>query len=226
MYLESREETTNSTAVPRLPYIWAPTGEWDGHDGKWSTFRINTGDTKGTGEGQDFRVLISISSSITQVPVQAPWCGDADCAKKRGIELYNAQQPLGLVADASTGWNEQGLYTWPMPEYWSGSGNLSGTLGTINVGLGLTSKNSPVQPDQLVFQSANEDLFMGAFGLGYNSISIGSSPKNSWLTSMNKSGELVPSASYGYAAGASYSEFTSRFHRTSSYEHFGVSCAL
>ncbi|KAF2659725.1 acid protease [Lophiostoma macrostomum CBS 122681] len=204
MYLESRDATANATELPHPPYAFAPSGSWDGNDGLWSTFMINTGDAKGSGDGQNFRVLISTSSSITQVPAEAPWCRDAECAKKRGIELDGAQQPLGLNTDVSTtGWSEQGLFALPLPDYWSG-GNLNGSWGTMPVGLGTTSRSSWVQPDQLVVTNANADLFMGAFGLGYNAISTGSSPQKPWLTNMNESGALIPSASYGYGAGASY----------------------
>ncbi|GME48814.1 acid protease [Neofusicoccum parvum] len=51
--------STNSTPIPS-PYIATPTQQWDGNDGKWSSFCISVGEP---GLGQDFRVLVSTRGS-------------------------------------------------------------------------------------------------------------------------------------------------------------------
>jgi hypothetical protein len=204
MFLESRADDANTTILPSPAIVLTPSGDWDGNDGKWSTFVINVGDVDGTGRGQNFRVLISTSSPVTQVPLQARWCGDAECAANRGVEVFNSKQPLGLQTDSTTGWTENGIYNIPFPQYWSG-GNLNGTWGWSNVGLGMSSAQSQVLAKQMVVGNTNEELYMGAFGLAGNPVDSGGGPQATFLENIASSNQ-TPSKSYGYTAGAYYRE--------------------
>jgi hypothetical protein len=188
----------------KLPTIVAPSGEFEGNDGKWSTFTINIGDHDGSGGGQNFDVLISTSSSLTMVPNQAEWC-DAECAPKRGIEIFNAKQPRGFESSSSQSWKELGQYNLPLPNWWPGE-KPNATWGSDNVGLGQSSKDSPILQEQWVVEYTVKELFMGSFGLAIEAVSAGTGSKSPFL--YNFAGQnLIPSASYGYTAGAYYREY-------------------
>lgn len=102
--------------LPQAPYVLSDSGQFDGDDGKWSTFLIDIRDD-GTGKGQNFRVLISTSSPVTLVPGQTEWCENEECAKRRRLEIYNGKQPLGLQDSAQ--WKVDNLYNVPLPPWWS-----------------------------------------------------------------------------------------------------------
>jgi hypothetical protein len=207
MFLTSRADNVNASIVP-LPHVLAPSGRWDGNDGKWSTFVINIGDVKGEGNGQDFRVLISTSSPVTQVPRQADWCDDAECAARRGIEAFQGRQSLGLQMDPSNGWNQNGMFNFLTPHWWSDR-KINSTYGNTAVGLGPSSgQNSSVLPGQVVVANDAEEFFMGSFGLETVAVNTGGGPQASFLESFVQN-QLIPSRSYGYTAGASYSELIS-----------------
>ena len=94
----------------------APTGNWDGNDGAWSTFMIRVGTP-----AQLFRVLpaTNVLESWIPIPDQCSrgmgWCGNA-----RGVEPYN-----GITASP-----------------FSGSPNETATT-TIDAGLSCTANRSP-----------------------------------------------------------------------------------
>jgi hypothetical protein len=184
------------------PYIVAPSGDFHGNDGKWSTFTINIGDADATGKGQNLKVLISTSSPLTLVPKEADWC-DNDCAQQRGVEIFNAKQPLGFISSASKTWNEQGLYSIPVPDWWTGAG-LDGIYGTDNVGLGQSDPRSIILEKQWVVEHRSEELFMGYFGLAAGKVSIGGGAAMSPFITQFAAAKQAPSTSYGYTAGAAY----------------------
>lgn len=94
----------------------APTGNWDGNDGAWSTFMIRVGTP-----AQLFRVLPATNGMETWIPIPDQcsrglgWCGNA-----RGVEPSNG-------ASASP---------------FSGSPNETATT-TIDAGLTCTANRSP-----------------------------------------------------------------------------------
>jgi hypothetical protein len=205
MYLTSRAEDANVTLLPPPPYVLPPSGEFDGNDGRWSSFRINVGDREAKGRGQNFRVLVSTSSSVLQVPAQASWCDDDECARDRGIEVYQSRQQRGLVMEASTDWVQNGIYNFPTPYWWDGR-NLNATYGWSSVGLGFSSPESPILLQQTVVANIMPEFFMGWFGLSINPIHTGGDPMHTILYNLAGFNQ-TPSKSYGYTAGASYSTY-------------------
>lgn len=204
MYLEQRANNANTTQLPPPPIVVAPSGDFDGNDGKWSTFYINIGDD-GSGRGQNFKVLIFTSSPVTMVPQQTEWC-NSDCAAKRGVMVFNGEQPLGFESQQSKAWKDAGIYTIPLPHWWSGTKNLSATWGSENVGLGESSKQSDILASQWVMEYTFKDFYMGSFGLAVGAVNPGSGSKDPFLANLNSSAQLIPSVSYGYTAGAYYRE--------------------
>ncbi|KAF2744931.1 acid protease [Sporormia fimetaria CBS 119925] len=202
MSLVPREDGSNTTILP-TPYVFRPSGQWDGNDGKWSTFVINIGDIKAEGRGQNFRTLISTSSSLTQVPLQADWCGDAECAKSRGVEVFDSRQSLGLKTEPVNGFTRNGLFNLPTPFWWPGNEQINASYGRANVGLGPSSSDSEVLPDQEVAGVANDQFFMGSFGLAIAPVDFGGGPRSTFLETYRQN-DRIPSMSYGYTAGARY----------------------
>jgi hypothetical protein len=208
MYFSKRADA-NSTVPPPKPLAVEPSGVFDGNDGKWSTFYINLGDSDGTGHGQNVKVLVSTSSPITMVPGQSAWCNQ-ECAQKRGIQVFNGQQPLGYDTLSSASWKDAGLYTVPKPAWWN-RGDLNGSLGLDNVGLGESSKDSTILTDQLVMTYKFEEYYLGFFGLAAGTVAAGNSETPPFLYNLAQGAYQIPSVSYGHTAGASYGEHMSLF---------------
>jgi hypothetical protein len=202
MRSEKREEPL---PLPPAPYVLSDSGRFDGNDGKWSTFLLNIGDDA-SGKGQNFRVLISTSSPVVLVPGRTEWCDNDECAKKRGLELYNGQQPLGLQESAQ--WKADNLYNVPMPYWWSNAyridqSNTTGVWGTDNVGLGPSSPKSDILAEQYVVKALVKDFFMGSFGLAAGSVGPSGGDRSNFLENFYAANQIA-SRSYGYTAGAYY----------------------
>lgn len=206
MFLRKRTETTTTaTNLPPSPYVFPPSGKYIGNDGKWSTFHINIGDT-GKGHGQNFQVVPFTSSPITLVPLQSDWCND-DCAAKRGVEVFEGKQPSGYKTESSQAFKEYGTYDLPVNTLptWTGS-KLSGYWALDNVGLGTSSEKSPILQQQYVVGYTAKDFYLGSFGLTIGDISAGSESRPPFLQNF-AAFQQIPSRSYGYTAGAFYSEW-------------------
>jgi hypothetical protein len=182
------------------PVSLGASGDFDGNDGKWSTFFVNVGDD-GSGQGQNFKVLISTSSPLTLVPNQANWCTQ-DCASKRGVQIFDGSQSSGFDPQSSKAWSDVGIYNIPLPHWWS-DGVVNATYGSDNVGLGASSKDSKILSKQYVGRYDSRKLFMGSFGLSQTYISTGGGSQPPFLVNFAES-QNIPSISYGYGAGASY----------------------
>jgi hypothetical protein len=202
MFFKKRDDQNTNGTAPG-PLVVEPSGDFDGNDGKWSTFYINIGDADGSGSGHNFKVLVSTSSAETLVPSQSEWCS-SDCAKERGIQIFNGEQPLGFDTGSSSSWKKSGLNNIPLPEWWSG-GERNGTWGSDNVGLGESSKESIILTEQVVVTYTFRDFYLGSFGLAAGSVQAGSSVNYPFLYNLAKAG-TIPSVSYGHTAGASYRE--------------------
>ena len=78
-------------------YSLAPTGNWDGNDGGWSTFAVRVGTPP-----QAFRVLPSTSGTEIWVPLPDSCSQNpANCGTARGVEPFNAA-PLGSSPQSGT----------------------------------------------------------------------------------------------------------------------------
>jgi len=205
----SKRADANSTVEPPKPLVVEPSGVFDGNDGKWSTFYINLGDSDGTGHGQNFKVLVSTSSPITMVPGKSEWCSQ-ECAKERGVQVFNGEQPRGYDMQSST-WASAGIYTVPKPDWWNRS-DLNGSLGTDNVGMGETSKDSIILAKQLVMTYIFKDYYLGFFGLAAGTVNAGNSETPPFLYNLAQGAYEIPSVSYGHTAGASYRKYILSYH--------------
>ncbi|KAF2851536.1 acid protease [Plenodomus tracheiphilus IPT5] len=207
MLFEKRAAT--ATLLPE-PANVPSSRDFDGDDGKWSTFHINIGDD-GTGNGQNFKVLISTSSGLTVVPKQANWC-DLECAKGRGVQLFEGTTSLGLETAKSKTWEEAGIYDIPLPDWFTAnltlnsSGQLpGGVFGRDYVAPGQTAAGTRKSPKQFVVAYPEKDFYMGWLGLaaGESGVTNGSLP-NFLDNLVSPDDPAIPSRSFGYSAGAHY----------------------
>ena len=204
MHLRKRADTV---ALPPLPTSVPPSGDFDGNDGKWSSFFVNINSDDQGVNGQDFKVLISTSSPLTLIPTKTEWC-DKECAARRGNLLHNNVQNDGV--EASDHWQPAGIYEIPLPKWYaeprsSGNVSLSGRLGKTNVGIGRSSAESLVMSDRYAVQYIVEDFFMGSFGLAVGSVGPNLGAITTYLTQTEDDG-FIASSSFGYTAGAWYSK--------------------
>ena len=211
------------------PYVFTPSSSFDGNDGSWSTFVVNIGDD-GTGTtGQNFKVLVSTSSPVTMVPMQADWCTLPDqdtCAANRGVEPFQSRQTRGFQSASSKAWQASGVYSLPLAldvDYTPES-KPNGSWGTDTVGLGLASPASLLMSQQLVVETTTQDYFMGSLGLASLPVDLGSGPIATFLANFHYFNN-TPSLSYGYTAGASYRESSPALSRPTRFVHARLSCA-
>lgn len=210
MHLRERADATTKLPLPPRPKVVNASGDFDGNDGKWSSFIINVNSDEEGLSGQNFKTLISTSSSITLLPAQNEWC-DTTCAKQRGVLTYNGQQVKGLETEAH--WELYGLYDIPLP-YWykadiPGPGSndtFKGLWAISNVGLGESSANSPVLAKRYIASYTFGDFFMGSFGLAVGEVGQDGSTTATFLSQFVDDSQIA-SSSYGYTAGAYYREY-------------------
>jgi len=189
-----------ATVVP-APYSVAPSQQWDGNDGYWSTFDVNVGTP-----GQNFRVLPSTAGSETWVPLPDGCQTNApsNCPQLRGVENFDSAASTGFMHNRSSTWKENGIYTLDLETRLDIHGN--GFYGYDNVSLGATTDSSKLSlGNQVLAGIADTNYFLGLFGLGIRPISFSSNsqPTSSFMsTAFNQS--KIPSLSYGYTAGAKY----------------------
>lgn len=212
MTLNRRAENTTIPA----PYLFPPSGTFDGNDGSWSTFVINIGDNGSNGSdagttGQNFKVHISTSGQMVWIPLEASWCTEPDqstCAENRGVQIFDSKQSLGFDSQQTQNWTQLGIYSLQQSPilqdlHYAPESNPNGSYGLTTVGLGVDSKSSPQFGSILVAGINTEDFFMGSFGLSDSPFVLSDKQYPTFLADYSGNG-LIPSLSYGYAAGAQY----------------------
>lgn len=202
MHLRKRADTI---ALPPPPVSVTPSGDFDGNDGRWSTFLININSDKEGNNGQNFKVLISTSSPITLLPGPSEDCND-ECASKRGVLPFEGSQVDGV--QTSPNWRITDALTVPLP-YWSTQDykgvntTFRAEWGVTNIGLGQSSASSLVMPELYAAKFTINNWFMGSFGLSAGEVGAQGATKPTFLSQF-KSRQVIASTSYGYTAGASY----------------------
>ena len=194
----------NSTSLP-APVSVPPTQGFGGNDGLWSTFNLRIGRPD-----QDVSLLPSTAGSViwaitsdggcpdgTPVP---PSVGNPGCSDSRG-RLFNSNQSATYVPNS--------IYTLGV------EGNLgldsAGYFGYDDVTIGLSGSTGPYVQHQIIAAIADPRYWLGSFGLNPQPSNFTNfvSPQPSFMQSLRQTNQ-IPSISYGYTAGAYYSEFISR----------------
>ena len=184
-----------ASSVP-APISIAPSQEFDGNDGPWSTFPIQIGTPP-----QTVKVLVSTASSQiwAVVPDGCVQSDPANCSISRG-GLF---QP-----NSSSTWNRNqdaagGLFPINLEINLNDTG--VGLYGYDTVTLGGQGSSGPTLDQQVVAGIATKAFYLGLFGLNPESMPLPetSAPLPNYLSSMNQS-DLIPSLSWSYTAGNQY----------------------
>jgi hypothetical protein len=193
--LHSPRETTPA------PFVVRPSQEFEGNDGKWSTFHISVGSP-----AQVFRVLVSTTAGGAWIPISPDACTSADpadCGRLRGIENFNGQTSNGFQVNQSSTWSSIGQYSLGVEDQLNMSG--VGLFGYDNVLLGLATDQNVSIGHQPVAGIADVNYWLGLVGLGAQptSFSSSSSPVQSLFVNLRENNQ-IPSLSFAYTAGAYY----------------------
>lgn len=204
-----------------LPFVVSETGEFDGIDGNWSTFKLEVGSP-----AQEFRVFVSTAGTVSWLPSYRPPDNDCpflyddfpnpdDCSSLRGINSMQNGTDTGYDHDYSSSWTAGELGELALSndlsfsEYYGS--NYTGMVQygretfvlNSNDGGELSQTGTPfaLVPD-------NVNLFVGSLGLGLGNNSFGSGEDfYSFMEDLANSSK-IPSRSWGYTAGASYQRKT------------------
>lgn len=181
------------------PLSVTPDQNWDGIDGKWSSFTLRVGTPQ-----QFVRVFLSFAVYQTWVVLGPTACaGSADedaCADSRG----------GLFdTNSSSTYEYVGLY-----DLWTGqnlglTGNGYNALETV--GLSGVGEDGPTLENTTISAYATNAFYIGMFGINPKptNFSTFNDPTTSYMTLLKEQG-YIPSVSFGYTAGAHY-RFTGTF---------------
>jgi hypothetical protein len=214
----SKRATTNLPSALPLQ----ASGQFEGNDGKWSTFLLQAG--TGT-TAQQFHALVSTSGITTWLATPQGCNGDGD-------PTYPSNCPAlrGDISAGATGWQSSESPTYKALEqaflllnpdlpisafgaspanalYVAQYGNAS-YVGADQVVLDENSSGSPsiTIPNSVIYGVVDYSFFLDTVGVGYGTYApAGSTTKYpSILESLNNTGQ-IPGASWGYTAGSYYS---------------------
>jgi hypothetical protein len=189
-----------------IPYIVAPTNDFDGDDGSWSTFAVEVGTPP-----QSFRVLPATFGQEALLPVP-DGCAQftfKGCGDMRGANAVDGGPSSGFQMNESSTW----VYAPRDPYVLSDATNLFGTKNTGMYGsdtIALANKATGTSGDPIKSQTIagilTSDFWLGTIGLGNVEIQYGDGSAGQSMLASMKNQSLVPSLSYGYTAGQSYCE--------------------
>ncbi|KAL6714321.1 hypothetical protein ACLMJK_007744 [Lecanora helva] len=179
------------------PISWAPSESWDGADGDWSSFWLRVGTP-----GQDVRVLPSTAGQAVWA-VAPQGCPPGETGKSPYMDCSDSR---GQIFDSikSASWNSTGFYTMGLEMNLGYNDTAAFGLDTVALGVSDAGRSYHLE-NQVVATYANDDYFIGMFGLSSQPTNF-STVTNSTPSSLAtlKAKNLIPSLSWGYTAGARY----------------------
>ena len=187
-WLQRRAGTSLPAAI-----VVAPSQQFDGNDGPWSSFNIEIGTPP-----QTVRVLPSTKSTQTWA-INPQGCTSSDasnCSDSRGGFFNpNTSSSWTVNKDISGGYYPLELET---------DLNVTGT-GLYGYDTVALSGGSPSLAQQVVASIALKDYFLGLFGLSPYSSPLPSTTAQltTYMSTLNQS-SLIPSMSWSYTAGNQY----------------------
>lgn len=197
--MEPRSESSPVSVLPP-PISVAPSQEWNGNDGNWSTFILRVGTPE-----QNFKVLPASGSNEILLPIPEGCIPSdpPDCGTLRGACQFNGRPSNGFNRNISSSWREIGLFEVGLKSDLNYSANA--VYGLDSVGLGIQNSGGPTLRDQVVGGIASKDFYLGLFGLSPRAANFSDFdyPQRSFLATLNDT-NVIPSMSYGYTAGAYY----------------------
>lgn len=197
-----------TTPIP--PLVLAASDVWAGNDGNWSTWSIKVGSPI-----QSFHILPSTSHGEIWVPGPQGCTGSSTpllCAESRGVEGLQGEQSLGFRENASSTWEQIGIY-----EFVTGEDLFqtteAGLYGLDDVVIG---EHDASVEHATVAGVVTKDFWLGSLGLAqvHSEFPVRSGSVPSLLDRM-KEENLTSTASFGLSVGAAYSEYRHRLYEIS-----------
>ncbi|KAH6710736.1 aspartic peptidase domain-containing protein [Leptodontidium sp. MPI-SDFR-AT-0119] len=184
------------------PFNFSPSGVFEGNDGSWSTFIIRVGTP-----AQTFRILISTTGQETWIPL-VDGCAAFDplnCGALRGVQDFQNAPSGGFRTNLSSTWELINLYNLALEDHLDGYAG-AGLYGFDTVGLQIQNSGGLTLNHSIVAGIGTKHFMLGIFGLspGTTNFDDFNDPQPSFMGSL-KNRSLIPSLSFGYHAGASYS---------------------
>jgi hypothetical protein len=222
--MANQKRASQSTTLGAYPVL--PSNEFQGNDGKWSTFIVNAGSPP-----QQFYALISTSGlgawlvddTACNVAQDSTVSQHPDCQTLRG-----SQHNTGWSKGNSSTYQQLGDYVLELNNdiplatafgsspvsvnYTGAEYNNSASLGRDRVGLLSNDQNgSPITANgSLVYGMVDQSFWISTLGIGNGNQQLEQNPAEfpSFLNLL-ANGSVIPSKSWGYTAGAYYSKYRS-----------------
>ncbi|KAI9892854.1 MAG: hypothetical protein M1814_001013 [Vezdaea aestivalis] len=174
------------------PIVVPTSSSWIGDDGPWSAMPIRVGSS-----GKSIRVFPSTSNQETWfvLPGGCVSGSPPTCTTDRG-EIHNYND--------STSWANKGRFFIILNRELV-TVNTTGDYGFDTVALGSGGQSGPSLTGQVVAGVSSYNNYVGLFGLTPKPVNFtdDKTPHPSFLGTL-KARNLIPSASYGFSAGAGY----------------------
>lgn len=167
----------------------------DGNDGKWSSFTIRIGTLS-----QNVRVLVStlVPETWAVLPAGCTFNDPPSCLYSRGDSFDPTM---------STTWTDKDNWSLNEEAVLGISQADAGHYGYDVLGIQIHGSSGGGVPleNQVIAGIATKDFYLGNLGLAPRKPAFGDSQNPSFLKSL-RTKNYIPSLSYGYTAGASYSK--------------------
>lgn len=124
-------------------------------------------------------------------------------------DANNCTEARGGVFDveSSKTWTEKRIFELGAESNLGYTGNSdNGEYGLDTVAIGVPGRGNVTVDQQLIAGIATKDFFLGNVGLADRQLAFADGTQGTGLMAQLKSKNLIPSLSYGYTAGASYSK--------------------
>lgn len=154
---------------------------------------------------QHFHVLPSFHGQTLFVPIDQDCArmNVTDCGTLRGVEVFASQKSIGFQVNASSTWEEIGIYEAGLGKAHNFTGNA--VFGYDTVGPSSSDTIDVPTLERLpVAAYATPDLWLGQLGLSMFALNLSDTDEpHSFLSRLKEEGH-IPSLSFGYQAGAPY----------------------
>ncbi|KAH6642246.1 aspartic peptidase domain-containing protein [Boeremia exigua] len=187
---------------PPVPLAVQNSGRWLGNDGSWSTFFVHAGTPP-----QQFHVLPSFDGQTIYLPIDEDCLPSgfniSNCGASRGVEVFESKPGVGFQRNASSTWDEIGIYKVNMGHKYGLAGNAYFGYDTV----GPSTSNAVDVPNlekQSLGTYSSADYWQGRLGLSLFSMNFTDTDRpHSFLSRLKEEGH-IPSLSFGYQVGAPY----------------------
>lgn len=178
------------------PIAVAPSQDFVGNDGPWSSFALQIGTP-----AQDVEVFVSTAGYQTWavVPQGCTSSDPPNCANLRGSEFLPSQSSSWTQNNVTT----NGTFTLGLETNLGYTGN--GEFGYDTIVLGWQGSGGPSLDQQIIAGIATKEFYLGIFGLNPRPTNFTNfnDPVPSYMSTL-KQKSMIPSLSWSYTAGNQY----------------------